>query len=65
MHREHGAYTNPTCALHAPFVSRTFHSCFDLCRAREVNAQTPNERNGDNPSGLAKIPTGTQCMRVT
>ena len=26
MHREHSAYSNPTCALRAPFASHTFHS---------------------------------------
>ena len=65
MHREHSAYTNPTCALRAPFVSHTSHFCFDLCNAREVNAQTPNERSGHTPSFLEKLPTRTQCMRVT
>ena len=54
MRREHNAYTNPTCALRAPFGSHTFHFCFNLCRAKEVNAQTPNERNSDNPSTLSK-----------
>ena len=43
MHRKQGAYTNPTCALRAPFLSHTFRFCFDLCRAREVNAQTPTK----------------------
>ena len=65
MHREHGAYTNPTRALCAPFISHTFHFCFYLCRAREVNADTPNKRNGENPSVRAKLPTRAQCMRVT
>ena len=44
MHREHSAYTNPTCALCAPFVSHTSHFCFDLCRARAVNPKTANKR---------------------
>ena len=35
MHREHSAYSNPTCALRAPFASHTFRSCFDLCRAKK------------------------------
>ena len=65
MHRKHSAYTNPTCVLRAPFVTHTSHFRFDLFRPREVNAQTPNERNGDNPSVLAKLPTRTQYMRVT
>ena len=65
VHREHGAYTNPTCALRAPFVSHTFHLRFDLCRAKEVNTRTPNEHNGDNPSVLLKQPPRTRCMRVT
>ena len=64
MHREHSAYSNPTCALRAPFVSHTFHSCFDLCRAREGNAQTPNKSSGDNPSALTKLTTQTQCIPV-
>ena len=42
MHREHSAYSNATCALRAPFSLHTFHSCFHLCRAREMSAQTPN-----------------------
>ena len=25
MHREHSPYSNPTCALRAPFASHTFH----------------------------------------
>ena len=43
MHREHSAYSNPTCALRAPFASHTFHSRFDLCRAKEMSSRTPNE----------------------
>ena len=27
-----------------------------------MNAQTPNERSGDNPSVLNKLPTRTQCI---
>ena len=65
MNREHSAYTNPTCALCASFVSDTFHFSFDLCRAKEVNTRAPNEHNGDNPSVLTKQPPRTQCMRVT
>ena len=49
MHREHSAYSNPTCALCAPVASHTFHPSFDLCRAKEVSTQTPNEHSGDNP----------------
>ena len=30
LYREHSAYTNPTCALGAPFVSDTFHFHFEL-----------------------------------
>ena len=33
IHREHSAYSNPTCALRAPFASHTLHSFFDLCTA--------------------------------
>ena len=50
MHREHGAYSNPTCALRAPFASHTFHPCFDLCRAGKRSTRTPNEHRGDNVS---------------
>ena len=41
MHREHSAYSNPKCALRAPFASHTFHSCFDLCRVRKRNTRPP------------------------
>ena len=64
MHRKHSAYSNPTCALRAPFASHTFHSCFDLCRAKEMSARTPKEHSVDNPNILTKQPTRTQCMRV-
>ena len=64
MHREHSAYSNPTCALRAPFASHTFHSCSDLCRATEMSAPTSNEHSVDNPDILTKQPTRTQCMRV-
>ena len=64
MHREHSAYSNPTCALRAGFASHNFHFCFALCRAKEVSARTPNEHSGDNPNVLKKQPTRTQCMRV-
>ena len=62
---EHSASSRPTCALRAPFVSHTFHFCFDLCRASEVNAHTPDERSSGNPSVLTKLPTRKQCMRGT
>ena len=55
MHGEHNAYTNPTFALRAPLVSHTFHFSFDLCRAKEVDAGAPKERNGDNPSVWKKL----------
>ena len=55
MHREHSAYSNPTCALRAPFASHTFHSCFDLCRARERNTRPPNEHSTDNPNVLMQL----------
>ena len=64
MHREHSAHSNPMCALRAPFASHTFHLCLDLCRAKEVSTQTPNEHSGDNPNFLTKEPTRMQCMRV-
>ena len=50
MHCGHSAYSNPTCALRAPFASHTFHSCFDLCRAREKSTQTTDEHSVDNPN---------------
>ena len=50
MHRSHSGYTNPTCVLCASFFSHTFHFCFDLCRARGVNARPPKERNRDTPT---------------
>ena len=64
MHREHSAYSNPTCALRAPLASHTFHFCWDLCRAKEVSVRTPNKHSGDYPNVLTKQPTGTQCMHV-
>ena len=64
MHREHSAYCNPMCALRAPFASHTFRSCFDLCRAKEMSARTPNEDGVDNPNLLTKEAARTQCMRV-
>ena len=64
MHREHSAYSNPPCALRAPFASHTFHSSSDLCRAKEMSARTPNEHSVDNPNVLTKQLTQTQCMRV-
>ena len=64
MHREHSAYSNPACALRAPFAWHTFHSCFDLCRAKERSTRTPNEHSVDNPNVSTKQPTREQCMRV-
>ena len=64
MHREHSAYSNPTCALRAPFASHTFHSCFHLCRAREMNTRPPNEHSVNNPNVLTEQPTRTQCVSV-
>ena len=32
MHREHFVFSNPTCALRAPFVEHTLQPCFYLCR---------------------------------
>ena len=65
MHRKHSALTNLTSALRVPFVSHTFHFSFVLCKAKEVNAQTPNKSKDDNPSVLRKQPPQTQCMLVT
>ena len=64
MHREHSAYSNPTCVLRAPFASHTFHFCFGLCRAKEVSARTPSKHRSDYPNVLSKQPTRTQCMRL-
>ena len=65
MHCVHGAYTNPTCALRAPFVLHTFHFSSDPCRAKEENSRTPKEHNGDHLSVLTKQTPQTECMRVT
>ena len=62
MHREHSTYSNPTCALRAPFASHTFHSCFHLCRAREKNTRPPNEHSVDNPNVFDGT-TNTNAMR--
>ena len=64
MHREHSAYSNPTCALRAPFTSHTLHFCLYLCRARERNTRPPHEHSVENPNVLTKQPTRTQCVRV-
>ena len=40
------------CVLHSSHIP--FNFCFDLIRATDVIAQTPNKRNGDNPSVLTK-----------
>ena len=64
MHRKRSAYSNPTCALRARFASHTLHSCFDLCRAKEVSARIPNGHSVDNPNALTKQRTRAQCMRV-
>ena len=58
MHREHSAYSNPTCALRAPFASHTFHSCFDLCRAEKMSTRTPNKHSVDNEA------TNTNAMHA-
>ena len=57
MHREHDAYSNPTCGLCAPFVWHTFDSSFYLCRARMERTHTPSGHNGDNPSVFTKRTT--------
>ena len=63
MHGEHSAYSNPTCALRAPFASHTFHLCFDLCRAKEVSTGTPNKHSGDNPECFNKA-TNMKAMHA-
>ena len=65
MHHEHSAYSNPICALRAPFVWHTLDSLFYLCRARSVRTQTPNKRSANNPSVLTKLTARTQCIRVS
>ena len=65
MHRENGAHSNLTCGLRAPFDWHTFDSWFYLCRAKEVNTHTPNQRSGDTPSVLTKQSTRTQCKSVS
>ena len=34
-------FSNPTCALRAPFVEHTFQPCFYLCRGNAGVAQPP------------------------
>ena len=63
MHREHSAYSNPTCAPRALFVWHICDSLFYLCRARRVRTHTPNERSGDNPS--MSIQTLSQQHKLT
>ena len=63
MHRDHSAYSNPTCALRAPFASHTFHFCFDLCRAKEVSARTPNKHSSDYPNVFIEA-TNTNAMHA-
>ena len=41
MHCEHFVFSNPTCALRAPFVEHTFQPCFYLCRGNAGVAQPP------------------------
>ena len=43
MHREHFIFSNPMCALRAPFVEHTFQPCFYLCRGNAGVAQPPGD----------------------
>ena len=43
MHREHFIFSNPTCALRAPFVEHTFQPCFCLCRGNAGVARPPGD----------------------
>ena len=65
MHYGHSAYSNPTCALRAPFVWHTSDSLFYLLRARMMRTQTPNKRGGDNPSLVTKLATRRQSIHVS
>ena len=46
MHRKHFLFSNPTCALRAPFVQHTFQPCFYLCRGNAGDAQPPRNTTG-------------------
>ena len=65
MHREHFIFSNPTCALRAPFVEHTFQPCFYLCRGNAGVPQPPRRHDRDNPNVLTKQPRQTQCIRVS
>ena len=41
MHHEHSAYSNPTCALRAPFVWHASDLLFYLCEAMKVKIHGP------------------------
>ena len=43
MHREHFVFSNPTCALRAPFVEHTLQPCFYLCRGNAGVTQPPGD----------------------
>ena len=46
MHREHLLFSNPTCALRAPFVEHTFQPCFYLCRGNAGDVQPSRNTTG-------------------
>ena len=43
MHRKHLIFSNPTCALRAPFVKHTSQPRFYLCRGNAGVAQPPGD----------------------
>ena len=48
MHRKNFIFSNPTCALRAPFVEHTFEPCFYLCRPNAGVAQPPRDTTETN-----------------
>ena len=43
MHLEHFVFSNPTCALCAPFVEHTLQPCLYLCKGNAGVAQPPGD----------------------
>ena len=41
MHREHFVFSNPTCALRAPFVEHTLQPCFYLAGGMQGSPKPP------------------------
>ena len=66
MHCEHSAYSNPTCALRAPFASHTFHSCFDLCRElKKIDFYQDRYSSADGVADLdSTVPDRSRRLRA-